>query len=221
MRRFKLLGLALMAVFIVAVAITSTASAALPKILPETGVARNWTGASTGAVELLGATAVKCNTAPSEGTQEANKPLGTFHIKFEGCTAEKEAIKCTGLGDTAGVILSLGTWHTVDDNLSPLSAALLFLIEKVHFNCSSLVLVLVSGELVCLWLKPTESEKTHSFHCVQLAGGGQEDTHYFNEEEKEVKAGLTCSVNEAAKEEACFELALGSQTFTEAVSMDF
>jgi hypothetical protein len=221
MRRFKLLGLALMAVFIAAVAVASTASAALPKILPETGAARNWTGGSDGTViELLAANIVKCAEAPATGTQEANKPLGTFHIEFKNCTTEKGAVKCTGLGDAAGVILTLGTWHSVFDNLTTLSAALLFLLEKVHFSCSALVLVLVSGELVCLWLEPTSKKATHLFHCVQTATGGQEDKHYFNEAGTEVLAGLTCSTNEAAKEEACFELALGTQTFTEEVSMD-
>jgi hypothetical protein len=220
MRRFKLLGLTLMAVFIAAVAVASTASAALPKILPETGAARNWTGTNSGTVELQGGTNTTCTEALATGTQEANKPLGSFHIEIRGCTTEKGAIKCTGLGDTAGVVLILGTWHSVFDNLTTLSAAILFLTERVHFNCSALVLVLVSGELVCLWLKPTESAATHAFHCVVTAGKNQEDEAYFNEAGTEVKAKLSCSVNEAAKEEACLELALGSQTFTEAVSMD-
>ena len=223
MRRFKLLGLALMSLFVVAVAAASTASAALPKILPETGVARNWTGINTGNVELLNTTGklkVTCTEAPATGTQEANKPLGTFHIEFKNCTAESGAAKCNGLGDSAGIILTLGTWHSVFDLLTTLSAAVLFLIEKVHFNCTALVLVLVSGELVCLWLKPTESNKTHSFHCVQTASKTQEDEKYFNEAGTEVTTKLSCSINEAATEEACIELALGSQTFSEAVSMD-
>jgi hypothetical protein len=218
MRRFKLLGLTLMAVFVAAVAVASTASAALPKVLPET--AQTWTGTNEGNVELRGATAVTCKAAPSEGTLEAGKPLGTFHIKFEGCTAEKEAIKCTGLGDAAGIILTLGIWHTVFDLLSPLTAALLFLFEKVHFSCSALVLVLVSGELICLWLKPTESNKTHSFHCVANSNTVQEDEKYFEESGTEVKGvKLSCAINEGA-EQACTELALGSQTFATAVLMD-
>src|SRR6202035_2679913 len=152
MRRFKLLGLALMAVFIAAVAVVGTASAALPKVLPE--AAKNWTGASDGGgIVLLGSADITCTEAPATGTLEANKPLGSFHIEFKNCTTEKGAIKCTGLGDSAGVILALGTWHLVFDNLTTLSVATLSLFEKIHLNCSALVLVLVSGELVCLGLK--------------------------------------------------------------------
>jgi hypothetical protein len=208
----------LMAVFVAAVAVASTASAALPKVLPETGVAREWTGKSEGVVELKGPTSVECTEAPATGTQEANKPLGLFHIEFKNCSSI--GVKCTGLGDATGTILTLGTWHSVFDLLTTLTAGLVFLIEKVHFNCSALVLVLVSGELVCLWLKAEESNVTHSFHCKATSSTVQEDEKYFNEAGTEVKTKLSCSVNEAAKEEPCTELALGSQTFKEAVSMD-
>jgi hypothetical protein len=220
MRRFKLLGLALMAVFVAAAGVVGTASAALPKVLPETGTERTWTGTNSGNVELKGATNLTCTEAPTTGTQETNKPLGAFHMEIKNCTAEKGAIKCTGLGDAAGVILLLGTWHSVFDNLATLSAAILYLFEKLHYNCSSLVLVLLSGELVCLSLKPTESAATHTHHCVVTSGGVQEDTHYFNEAGTEVPAGPTCSINEAAKEETCTVLSLVSQTFLGAISMD-
>jgi hypothetical protein len=220
MRRFKLLGLALMAVLIAAVAVVGTASAALPKILPESGVARNWTGSNTGNVEVLGSgIAVICTEAPAIGTQEANKPLGSFHIELKNCTSEKGAVKCTGLGDSAGVILVLGMWHSVFDNLSSLSAAMLFLLEKVHFNCTVLILVLVSGELVCLWLRPTESAATHSFHCVATSAGKQEEEAYFNEAGTEVKAALMWSFNEAEAKPFVM-LTLDTQTFSEAVSAD-
>ena len=219
MRRFKLLGLALMAVFIAAVAVVGTASAALPKVLPE--AAKNWTGASDGGgIVLLGSADITCTEAPATGTLEANKPLGTFHIEFKNCTTEEKAIKCTGLGDAASVILTLGTWHSVFDNLTTLSAAVLFLIEPVHFNCSALVLVQVTGELLCLWLEPTIKKATHLFHCVATSPTVQEDERYFNEAGTEVKGvNLKCAVNEGTPA-ACTELALGTQTFAVEVMMD-
>jgi hypothetical protein len=219
MRQFKLLGLTLMAVFVAAVAVASTASAALPVNLPLSAKARPWTGTNIGNVELLqpGQNTVTCTEAPATGEEEAGKPLGPFHIEFKNCSAAGQ--KCTGLGDAAGVILTLGTWHLVFDNLTTLSTALLFLIEHVHFSCTALILVLVLGELLCLHLKPTEKAFTHSFHCVQT-GTKQEDETYFNEAGTAVNnVTLLCSVNEA-EEKPCFELALGSTTYKEEISAD-
>jgi hypothetical protein len=214
MRQFKLLGLTLMAVFVAAVAVASTASAALPANLPISATARAWTGTNEGKVELsAGGSKIVCAEAPSSGEEEAGKPLGPFHIEFKNCTTEGGAIKCTGLGDAAGIILTLGTWHLVFDNLTTLSTALLFLIEHVHFSCSALVLILVLGELLCLHLKPTEKALTHSFHCVETSAGKQEDETYFNEAGTAVNnVTLLCSINEA-EEKPCFELALGSTTY--------
>jgi hypothetical protein len=180
MRRFKLLGLALVAVFAMAAAISASAFAVEPINLPES--AKTWLGESEGEPEFASETAevgvtleVKCTSAPSEGTEEAKKALGLFHIHFLGChsTIGGTLVKCTDLNhSTAGEILVLGTWHLVFDkkiggNFEKLTTAVLFLVEPVHFSCSSLVLAEVKGEVLCLHLKPEEKAFTHSFHCVR------------------------------------------------------
>ena len=114
-----------------------------------------------GTFELKSAGAiVTCTEGPMTGTQEANKPLGAIHMELKNCSTEHGSIKCTGLGDSAGVVLALGSWHLVFDSLTTLSAGFVILWEKVHLNCSALVLLLLTGERICLELKPTESNKT-------------------------------------------------------------
>jgi hypothetical protein len=46
-----------------------------------------------------------------------------------------------------------------------LLTAILLLFESVHSNCSALVLVELLGSLLCLHLKPTESNVTHYLRC--------------------------------------------------------
>jgi hypothetical protein len=230
MRRLKLLGLALVAVFASAAALATSASALeLPENLPVSAVTRNWTGASDGAKPELLAPGLKitCESAPATGTEEPGKPLGLFHIEFKGCVSA--GVACTGLGEAAGVILTLGTWHLVFDKVTSteLLTAVLFLPETTHFSCSALVLTEVLGSLLCLHLKPTESNVTHLFHC-NVEGAGetekQEDTKWCMKDvggvcTEELTAQLLCSINHAA-EKACFELALGSVTYTEKIFAD-
>ena len=182
MVRFKLLGLALVAVFAMAAAMSASAFASeLPENLPTSATTRTWTGESEGEPEFASETAeagvelvVKCKTAPSEGTEEPGKPLGLFHIHFLGCasTVGGLPVKCTDLNHTtAGEILVLGTWHLVFDRkingtFEKLTTAVLFLVELAHFTCGG-VLVEVKGEVLCLHLKPEETGFTHSFHCVR------------------------------------------------------
>ena len=227
-----LLGVALVAVLSSGAALAASASALeLPANLPVSAVTRTWTGASDGAViEFLGpGFKLTCESAPATGTEEPGKPLGLFHIEFKGCTTENGTIKCTGLSDgTAGTILSLGTWHLVFDRTSPeLLTAVLLLLENVHFSCSALVLVELLGSLLCLHLKPTESNVTHLFHCTVEGSGEtekQEDTKWCMKDvsgvcTEELTSGLLLSVNHAS-EKSLFLLALFSVTYTEKIFAD-
>ncbi len=190
MHRLKILGVALMAVFALSVVVSATASAAVV-ILPE--VAESWKGESgVGSLEVLkGAAKIECKKDKSEGTFEATKPLGTFHIDFEGCKASIAA--CTGLGEAKEVILTLGTTHLVFDTLaaklSENGVGVLFLVEPTHFECLGKLFV-VSGQLLCL-IKPPEKLAKH-FEIVCSKGkesGDPGETVYWNEEGKEVKMG--------------------------------
>jgi hypothetical protein len=224
MRQLKLFGLALVALSASAFMLATSATAALPQILPESAAERTWTGKSIGKTELsvLGnAIAVVCNNATAEGTEEAKKPLGLFHIDFKECKAAG-IVACTGLGEAKEVILALGKWHLVFDILSPLGTATLFLIEPlVHFECGAGKLFLVLGSVLCLDLEPGKKGVTHEFHCnTNGTQGDPEETQYFDANGNAQKAELLTSENEGA-EVMSAQKGLGTVTYKEEVFADF
>jgi hypothetical protein len=228
MKHLKRYGLvALTAGLALATAGASSASAlALPEILPLSTLERDWTGGSDSSptqIELLNASFnISCKQMPTTAAEFAGKPLGPIHIEFKECKSSM-AVACTGLGDAAGVILVLGQWHLVFDKISgELLPAKLFLFETIHFSCAALVLVIVTGELVCLDLEATVSKTTHLYHCIVEGSGSterQQDKAYFNETGQSVPAELACSINEAAAA-PCFALWLATTIYSEPVDAD-
>src|SRR6202161_2910675 len=172
MRRFTLIGPALMAVLaLVALPVPSASAVETLEILPSLNRERVWTGQQESeSAELTGPLDVRCTAANSSGTQlPAAKALGLFHDELSGC--ESATKHCTGLNElVSGVILMLGTWHLFWDRVRSgpfeLTAATVFLVEPLHFSCGGALLAEMKGELICLDLKATESNETHSFHCV-------------------------------------------------------
>jgi hypothetical protein len=190
MQRLKVLGVVLMAVFALGAFVSVTASATVV-ILPEKE--EKWTGeGGKGSLEVLkGAAVISCAKSKMEGTFEATKPLGTFHIDLEACKASIAA--CTGLGEAKEVLLSLGTFHLVFDKLaaklSENGVGILFLIEPTHYECLGKLFV-EQGQLLCL-IKPVEKLAKH-FEIVCEKGkesGDPGETVYWNEKGEEVKMG--------------------------------
>jgi hypothetical protein len=195
MQRFRILGVALMAVFALSAVVSATASAEVV-MLPEITTTEKWTGESgKGSLEVLkGAAVIECKKDKSEGTFEPKKPLGSFHIDFEGCKAS--IATCTGLGEpVAGTILTLGTFHLVYDTLgSVLSEAgvgVLFLVLPTHFECTiTNTLLVVEGEVLCL-IKPVNTEVKHwEIVCERGATAGDpKETVYWNEAGTKIQMG--------------------------------
>lgn len=191
MQRLKILGVALMAVFALGAFVSATASAEV-KVLPE--AAESFKGESgKGTLEVLKSKfAVTCQKDKSEGTFEAKKPLGTFHIDFEECTTIGGIVTCTGLGEASGIILTLGTTHLVFDKLgtgAELGVGVLFLVEPTHFECAG-VLQIVEGQVLCL-ITPVGKKANH-FEITCTKGkekGDPGETVYWNEAGTEVKMG--------------------------------
>ncbi len=96
MRRLKLLGLALVAVFASAAGLASSAFALnLPENLPAS-TTRTWDGKGVGKWTSRGETKtpVICEKAKGEGTETSSKPpKGLFHTDFEECGTESGGIK--------------------------------------------------------------------------------------------------------------------------------
>jgi hypothetical protein len=186
--------LRLLSVFVVACAVgalMASSAFALPSLLiGATGEgASSYTGKSIGETELLKKNGknTKCTGATGEGTVEAQKPLGAFHITFTGCTGS--GFTCTGEGDNSGAILSLGSWHLVYDTLKSgltgSGVAILFLVGQTKFTCGGLVKVEVKsgGNVLCLIANPELLTKIFTFNCKKRAAEpfGPEETKYDNE----------------------------------------
>jgi len=190
MRRIKVVGFAVMAVLALSAFVSATASAALVGVLGTGAETESFTGSggSTTLEALSGVSPVICKTQTSEGKNES-KTAGSFHITFEGCTAG--GITCTGLGDTSGKALALGSFHYVFDKLgtgSELGVGILFLFAPIHLSCS-ILLVELTGQLLCL-ITPKETSSTHAeIKCEKVTGGDPKETVYWTEAGTEVKMG--------------------------------
>jgi hypothetical protein len=205
MQRLKVLGLVLMAVFALSVVVSSTASAAGTSFLnnkAEQGelLIKGLFKTVTKLVKLNGK-AVECEEVHYEIHIEPNSALGLFHIHFLKCTGG--GFTCTGLGDEAGQILVLGTFHLVFDSLTTLGGGILFLPEHVHFTCGGLVLILVLGEVLCLITPINSLTNTHTINCEQGTAGDPKETVYWKDDGSgtEVKVGALLATENDEKYE--------------------
>jgi hypothetical protein len=229
MKQLKLVLLACLALFVLTGVFVSSASAGLlPEILPLVE-GRNFTDENDGAPPQLVSTEektapIECTGATSTGTEEAKKPLGSYHITFKGCKTEEGGLKvsCNSEGDAKEVILNLGTWHLVFDQEKPeLLTATLFLPEHTTIICAGFVKILVLGMVLCLDL-PLLADKRHFlFHCTQK-GGVADEKLYFNAGDvagDNGKVKLECKKGAGVYLE-CAELALGLVLYEKEVTLD-
>lgn len=208
MQRVKLLGLVVMATLGLSAVVAGSAFGV--EILNKRGEAtENITFSGTSKKEtqfsiLKGFGVTKCSEVETQGAQEGKSLLGTMHLNFKGCTTNL-AGTCTGLGDAAGTILSLGIFHIYKD-IVPGELVLLILVEHLHYLCEGgfvpKTLVLVSGMVICLFGPVGVLTTKVKVTCLKgKERGDPGDTAYINAEGKEVKLGeegLLASENEGA-----------------------
>jgi hypothetical protein len=106
--RFKALGLALVALFMIGSVASATASASLPELVNKEGkelVKKKFTGKATGTstFETKSGEAVKCKAGTTAGEVTGLKTQ-TVENKFTGCTAGAGLLKCKTPGAAAGEI---------------------------------------------------------------------------------------------------------------------
>jgi hypothetical protein len=211
-----------------AVGVVAAASAAAEVVvLP--GTAQSFTGTGgSGTLETLGGTKTTCETQTNEGTMEASKPLGTFHIHFLKCKATALGVTapCASLDHKVSeeAILVLGTYHLVFDHLgttlSEDGVGVLLLIEHLHYTCETgivKILVLLLGELLCL-VKAVNTKAAHFEIACSASKGDPGETTYWNEAGTEVKMGseaLKSSLNEGKEEGSSFMSSSMQSTSTE------
>jgi hypothetical protein len=157
MRRIKTIGLALAAMCAItaltATALVSTATAALPEILPEPTAGENvlFTGkGKEGELSVLkaGVEPVKCKENTIKGDATSLK-LGTVEIKFKGCTSLAPGgitINCTELAagaETGLIVVKNADFHFWYALLSGVKqkALVVLVLENLHFVCGTAVLV--------------------------------------------------------------------------------
>jgi hypothetical protein len=219
-KTLRFLSVAPISGLILIMVLASSAIGALPELLPVKAGGSTFTAKNTApnpTWETLSKETVLCTAATADGVQETDT-LGTYHIHFTGCGTS--GFKCNTSGDSAGVILTLGGFHYVDDFLSPnvseLGVAILFLPEEVAIECTALVKIKIKGSFLCLILEPLSSKVTHEFHCTQ-SSGMQSETHWWNDSGVQQTSVLLISKNGSAFEEVGLQI-LGAVTFAEAVA---
>jgi hypothetical protein len=204
MKRFRLIGLALVAVFALG-AMLSASAFALPQFLPivEPNNTFNGTAVGSAILENSAGTDVTCTAGKGNGGFETDT-LGTFHIIFENCSSS--GVKCTTEGDTTGLILSEGSFHFVYDTLGTgetLGVAILFLPKETDFTClGGLLNNKVKGTVLCLIHTPLTSSKTHTFKCEGEPKGKAKEKKYWNDNGTIVEAQLLSNLNEGGFKES-------------------
>jgi hypothetical protein len=197
MYRLKILVLTCFAVFAFGI-FTAGIASALPTLLDakkELVTEEKFKG--TGSEYILGVLEdndIKCAKDKNEGflkrvevLPKAFGYLGLVHINFEECGAEVGGgvkVICTGLGDSAGIILMLSEIHLVYDSLSPLGAAILFLVPLTHLECAAGIverLTLFEGQLLCL-ITPLTLTKKFEIKCEAKSLGDPGEPTYWNDE---------------------------------------
>ena len=205
MRRFKALGLVLMAVLVVGAVAVAAASATM--VLPEFKNAEGFTGTSgAGVLEVAGQPEVKCTSDTSNGGPESgtSKKLGTFQVRFLGCTTFSGLVPCNGLGNAAKEISTSGSYHLVLNSRGTHRWFILFLPAHQHLECST-TLILVLGTLLGQ-ITPTSTSTKRFTLGVTVKTKKQEFTEYENEGETIVSATLKGVVNETGSEKEATEL---------------
>jgi hypothetical protein len=207
-----MLGVALVALFVVGAVAAAAASAVLPISLPLATSANpvkftDKSGAAT--FRTLAGTTITATSDESTG-EYLSTALGEFDILILGLTSS--GLSCTGLPDTVtGSILMLGTFHLVYLLwLTAKHVGVAFLLNEVHVTCGGLVLERLRGCMLGLLLPVNTPVATTGHYTATLrqTGGDQEYTTYLNEENNgSVKCLLESSTGTGAFESSALETA--------------
>lgn len=210
MRRLEVVSV----LFVVALALLPATAFALPTLLPAGTVSFEGSN-TTGAALATAGEEIQCSSYFIEASKNKIETgvEGPFHLMYSSCTTAGGLVTCTGLGELNARILLLGTMHIVYDTLSPLGAAFLYSVNQNHAECAGNLFV-ISGTVLCL-VKPT-NEKTKGF-TLKCEGekGKPKETHYWNDEGKEVQTQLLTSKNEIAGEATSLSTELSFTTSRE------
>jgi hypothetical protein len=198
MRRSIAFGLAATTALAICTIVSSAAMGV--ELLPQFTVETGFTGTGGKAVlETKGETKVSCAKSTLEASA-ASKVKGTFHLAEKEC-AVLGLFKCTGTGDSSGVVLMAGEWILVDGG----ELMLLTVTPAIHFECAS-TSVQVKGSLLAA-ITPVQTKTSKYELRVKETKAKQELSEYENENGEILVATLLSSINSGAFEETGMESA--------------
>jgi hypothetical protein len=206
MRRFRIIGLALVAVFAMSAVAVSSASAALPEFVPANGkfpVAAKFTS-GPGTLETVGGHVVKCTLDSGTGSIASAKLIDGIVIKFTKCTTTVPllgAIPCKTAGAAAEEIVTEKlTAKPVYDNTGKTAVALLVANEKegvtglyASFVCEKSIVketIKVRGSTLIL-ISPLNKEAKLFPTSAKQTKGKPEDSSSWNEAGTELVTNTT------------------------------
>jgi hypothetical protein len=117
--------------------------------------------------------------------------LGTFTSDFTN-VENPEKIKCNSVGDAKGVVLVGGEFHLVPISLSPLNIGILFLVTEFEVECPAGINVLIRGNVLAT-VNNIGSEGTEltGFSGALLGTKGvQKISEYYNDGGTKIKTSL-------------------------------
>jgi hypothetical protein len=188
MRLWKISGLTVVALVVVAGAVmASVASAAMT--LPEFVTRTSWTGTSGPGVLKASGVEIACKEGTNSGEMEASKKLGTFLILFTKCSSAITSTECNTSGSPAGLIEVKGTWHIVLTTISGSDEHLIwFLITPFTTKCGT-VNIETKGTVLGGITPANTLTKVYTLK-VETPGGAQEYTTFENDNGEKVSAVL-------------------------------
>jgi hypothetical protein len=198
MRHFKLLGVAVMALFALAITASSASALTLPDVSTALAGAKypihlTYTNKTLKSeLENTGAEALT-----GEGfllLLEITKltSFGTFDALFEHVTETSSKEKCFSTGDALGTVLTLGTFHVVP--LPPESGktvGTLYEPNEVVITCAELKIHIKGSQLGTLTVPAAEATETVLLQGTLTGSKGKPTKNkYLNDEGKEAGATL-------------------------------
>jgi hypothetical protein len=177
MGRSRIIGLAVVAMFIMSAVATASASAALPEWGFAAAATTTFTSkAGAGTLESTSGTKVKCTSNTATGTLEKPKAVKKVTVTYKGCKEGSNECKTTGsakeeivTGPIEGTLIYAGAGSTkASELLKHESGGGTF----VEFKCGAGLTVKVTGEIIGEATPINKSELTGKLTFEQ-AGGSQ------------------------------------------------
>jgi len=179
MKRFRIIGLALAAVFVSGAVAVAVAQAAEPEYVVPGGFPKTFLAtAGAGKLETMGGRKVECTSGAGEGTINAAKETDKTLVTFIGCTATGPfGIKVSCKSATlAGVITTNSLVSKLRFlSLSPLVVGTVLEPETsgglfAKFECGGIQELKVRGTSIGEVTTLNSNEKTHKLKFAQTAG---------------------------------------------------